>query len=88
MAGKYFYKNGGGRIFALFPVHEEYLTNIKWLTKDVALRKEPRNIMEKVNIADSGHLSKVPLRFSLKWVWSDSGFDLLLSVLCLIVRIC
>ena len=46
MIGNFFYKTGGGRIFALFPDQEEYLTNDKWQIKGFALKKMPINSPE------------------------------------------
>jgi hypothetical protein len=86
IAGKYFYKIGGGRIRLLLPDQEEYLTNAKWLIKITSLRKYPKNIEEKGKITDSGDLFRFPLRFSFKVVRSESGFGIALFVLCLMLR--
>lgn len=45
-------ENGGGRIFVLFPVQEEYLMSDKWFSKDVAFKREPKNRMAGVIMAD------------------------------------
>ena len=82
---EFYYKIGGGRIFVMFPAHDEYLTNAKWLTKAIGVLRLPKNIAVKGNMAVSRDLSMVSLRFSLKKVCSETGFCFVVAVSCFMV---